>query len=115
MKVTIKTPYVSTNALYTINRHNGRRILTKKAREHKEAIAWEAKQQIPGRKPMGGVLVVEVHWHMPDKRKRDLDNIKMVLDALSGVLWVDDSNIWQLRMYKYISKENPRMDIVVSR
>lgn len=115
MKVTITTPYVSTNALYTVNRYNGKRVLTKKARVHKESIAWEAKEQIGFKKPMAGVLVVEVHWYMPDNRKRDLDNIKMVLDALSGVLWVDDSNIWQLRMFKYIDKEKPRMEIIVTR
>lgn len=115
MNVTITTPYVSTNALYTINRYNGKRVLTKKARVHKEAIAWEAKEQIGSRKPMAGVLVVEVHWYMPDQRRRDLDNIKMVLDALTGVLWVDDSNIWQLRMFKYVDKENPRFEITIHR
>jgi Holliday junction resolvase RusA-like endonuclease len=113
MKVTITTPYVSTNALYTINRYNGRRVLTKKARNHKEAIAWEAKEQVTREKPMKGELSVEVHWHMPDNRRRDLDNIKMVLDSLTGVCWEDDSDIWQLRIFKYIDKEKPRFEITI--
>lgn len=112
MKVTLTTPYVSTNALYTHNRY-GKRILTKKARVHKEAIAWEAKEQVGAKKPLAGVLSVEVHWYMPDNRRRDLDNIKMVLDALTGVLWVDDSNIFQLRMFKYIDKDKPRFEISI--
>lgn len=111
MKVTIKTPYVSTNALYTTSRF-GKRILTKKARVHKDAIAWEAKSQVKGA-PMKGELHVEVHWHMPDKRRRDLDNIKMVLDSLTKVCWEDDSDIWILRIFKYIDKENPRFEITI--
>ena len=115
MKVTITTPYVSTNALYTINRYNGKRVLTKKARVHKEAIAWEAKEQIGSSKPMAGELHVDIHWYMPDQRRRDIDNIKMVIDSLTGVLWKDDSNIWTLYMHKYVDKENPRIEVVVSR
>lgn len=113
MKVTIKTPYVSTNKLYTTSRTTGRRILTKKARVHKELIAWEAKEQIGFQKPMKGELQVEVHWHMPDRRRRDLDNLKMVLDSLTKVCWEDDSDIWILRIFKYIDKENPRFEITI--
>lgn len=112
MKVTITTPYVSTNALYTTSRF-GKRILTKKARVHKEAIAWEAKAQVGAQKPMKGELQVEVHWHMPDKRRRDLDNIKMVLDSLTSICWEDDSDIWVLRIFKYIDKEKPRFEITI--
>ena len=115
MKVTIKTPYVSTNKLYTINRYNGKRVLTKKARIHKEAIAWEAKEQLGSKKPMTGELHVDIHWFMPDKRRRDIDNIKMVLDSLTGICWPDDSNIWSMFMWKYVDKKNPRFEITISR
>ena len=113
MKVVLTIPYVSTNALYTINRHNGRRILSRKARDHKQAMTMEAKSQVGRKNPMAGEVKAEIYWFMPDHRKRDIDNLKMVIDAMTGVLWKDDSNIWELTIRKYVDKENPRIEIMV--
>jgi crossover junction endodeoxyribonuclease RusA len=45
---------------------------------------------------------MEVYLFPPDRRKRDLDNyMKGLLDALTnGKLWVDDSLINQLHIYR---------------
>lgn len=109
MKITITTPFVSTNALYTVAR-NGRRIKTRAARASAEAIAWEAKSQFP-REPLTNPINVKVYLFFANNRRRDLDNIKGLLDALTGVVWKDDSQIMDLHIMKYIDEKNPRVEI----
>lgn len=113
MKVVITTPYVSTNALYTHTGH-GRKVKTAAAREAKETIFWEAKSQIK-RDPFKGDITVEIYLFFPDNRKRDIDNIKGLIDALTGVCWEDDSQIVDLHIRKYIDKDKPRAEITVHR
>lgn len=54
------------------------------------------KQKLTGR------LKVTIYAHMPDKRKRDLDNLhKGVLDSLTNAgVWVDDEQIDELRIVR---------------
>ena len=49
-----------------------------------------------------GNIAVEIEAFMPDRRKRDLDNIlKALLDALTHAgVWADDSQIVDLRIRK---------------
>ena len=49
-----------------------------------------------------GDLRVEIEVFPPDRRKRDLDNLlKSLLDALTHAqVWVDDSQISDLRIYR---------------
>lgn len=115
MKFTIKTPYVSTNALYTLSKTTGKRILTDKARVSKETIAWEAKAGMKGQKMYTGPVRVEIYLYFPTKRKRDIDNIKSLIDALTGVCWKDDSQIYELMIRKYHDKENPRVEVLISK
>ena len=53
--------------------------------------------------------------YFPDARRRDIDNVgKSVCDALNGVLYVDDSQIVELHLLKFIDRENPRIDVTVT-
>lgn len=52
-------------------------------------------------KPLSGPLSVELHFIMPTRRIQDLDNAaKAVFDALNGIAWVDDSQIFELHTTK---------------
>lgn len=113
MKLIIRTPYVSTNALYTNSRTTGKRILTSKARVSKEAIAWEAKSEMKGQRIFTGPIRVELYLFFPTKQRRDLDNVKALIDAMTGVCWSDDSQIYELVIRKYHDKEDPRVEVIV--
>lgn len=79
---------------------NGRMIISAKGREYRKAVADQVLIQ-RGAKHYEGKMRVEIEAYRPDNRRRDLDNLlKAVLDACtnSGV-WVDDSNIIDLRIY----------------
>ena len=69
--------------------------------------------RIPG-PPVEGPVEVTIQAHPPDKRRRDLDNIiKPVLDALEGLILVDDSQVVALacRWDKQLPKATLRVTI----
>lgn len=102
----------STNHLYGAGR-GGSRFLKPEVRDAKEAIGWEARSQYQG-KPLTGPLTAEVRLYWPTRANHDVDNIKALLDALSGVVYVDDGQIQQLLIVKAVDKENPRVEMSVS-
>ena len=58
----------------------------------------------------------EYKFYLPDRRHRDLDNCaKGISDALEGVLFKNDIQIEELHLYKYVDKENPRVEVVIGR
>lgn len=107
-KLTLQTLPMSTNAIY-----RGRRFLTEKGKSNKVKMAWEAKRQW-GQPLLTGLLTVEVSLFWPDKRRHDVDNIKALLDSLSGIIYKDDSQIQHLVVKKAVDKERPRVEIIVA-
>jgi Holliday junction resolvase RusA-like endonuclease len=100
----------STNNLYVNS--GKRRFLNPKARAAKEAIGWEARAQYRG-EPLEGPLAVKVALWWPDKRNHDIDNIKALLDALTGILWLDDGQINDLHITKGYDKAQPRVEMTI--
>jgi len=102
---------LSTNHLYA---HSGRmRFMTSKGKENKEAIQWEARTQYRGA-PLQGSICLTVALYWGDKRKHDIDNIKILLDSLTGIIYEDDSQITELNVTKAIDKINTRCEIKIS-
>lgn len=80
---------------------------------------WQKKVRLAGKQAYGqdperGPLYVQITFRLPDRRRRDLDNLsKGTLDALTGVIWVDDQQIETLVLKKRYGK-GPRAEICVS-
>ena len=76
---------------------NGRNILSKKARQYKKDAAIFLRAA-----DLKGDLKVVIECHMPDKRRRDLDNLlKPLLDVMGDCgVYEDDSQICDLRILK---------------
>ncbi len=72
-----------------------------------EAVAVMAKSALMGLPPLqADNLRVDITFHLPDRRRRDIDNLsKAVLDACNGILWVDDKQIHDLHLHKRYGKE----------
>jgi crossover junction endodeoxyribonuclease RusA len=85
----------SVNHRYVRTRRGGV-ALTARARAYQEEVAAEMLAQlgrIP-RLPPGARLGLRVQLCYPDRRRRDLDNaLKALLDAVCGVLGVDDAAV----------------------
>lgn len=79
-------------------------------------VGWAAKQAMMGRPPMGGPLEVEIEFHLPDRRRRDLDNLsKAVLDAMNKIVFGDDQQIVRLQLSKISGSDQPHAIIYVAR
>jgi crossover junction endodeoxyribonuclease RusA len=65
--------------------------------------------------PFEAAIWIEAPWSAHERRKRiDADNVaKAVLDALTGVVWRDDSQVQRLRVEK-IEAERERITVVTA-
>jgi len=70
---------------------NGRRVLSSKGREYKKTVAF----MVGKTEKLKGRLGIGVELFMPDKRRRDIDNVqKALFDALQHAgVYEDDSQI----------------------
>lgn len=79
----------------------------------KESYQRQAKSQFK-RKPLARELEVWVTLYFGTKRKCDIDNFcKILLDSLTGIVWVDDSQIVELHTSKRYDKKEPRIEVEV--
>ena len=100
--------------------HAGRRLTPKRQRDyqrHVKACALEAHLRSASRGyPMcrSDRFAVELRVYSQDKRARDVDNLaKTVLDACTGVIWLDDAQIDALAVVRRIDREQPRVEVEV--
>jgi len=78
------------------------------------AVAWKAKEVMQGRPPTTEELQVQLTFTLPDRRRRDLDNLsKAVLDGCNKIVWEDDQQIFSLLLFKRIDKRNPGVHVHV--
>lgn len=64
--------------------------------------------------PMKGPLSIKLLFYRANKRRADLDNLmKAVVDALQGVVLVDDNQIVTALIHKRVDRERPRMEITI--
>lgn len=110
--LTFSTLPPSTNHLYMRGKHGV--FMLPAVRAIKEAIGWEARAGYKG-PVLDQPLRVEVDLFWPDKRKHDVDNIKGLLDALTGIVWEDDGQIVDLHIRKHYDPKSPRVELVAKR
>lgn len=107
MKITIKTPPISVNQMY----RGGRRFLTQKGKDTKESIKWEMWEV--WRIPTKERLKVDILIFFDDNRIRDIDNyLKAFIDAGTGTIWEDDSQIDDIRIQRMRGKPRIEMEVI---
>jgi len=105
----------SNNTIYRSHCRFGHpvRYLCAKGKELKEQYYYEVKSQYKGELLTGDVKL-EIRYFLKTKRKMDLDNLgKLVIDSMSGLVFVDDKQITELHLYKGYCKEKPRVEIEI--
>lgn len=77
----------------------GKTLISAEGRAYRLAVSDQVLLQ-RGAKQLAGRLAVQITAHVPDKRRRDLDNLlKGVLDSMTHAgVWLDDSQIDDLRI-----------------
>lgn len=65
--------------------------------------------------PLQTQLVMQLRLYHGTKRKADIDNFcKLILDALTDIVYVDDDQIIDLRITKHYDKTRPRAEIKIA-
>lgn len=103
---------LSTNMVY--RRHGHIIYMKTEAKQLKESYQWQAKSQWK-KKVLETDLAVEIKIYFSDKRKRDWDNYhKLTMDAMTEIVWKDDSQIKKALIELFYDKKNPRTEIIIS-
>lgn len=111
MIVTLPIP-PSANLYFRVWR--GRAVTSHEARAYKQAAALAARAQ-GMRAITDGEVAVMVRVYRPTRRG-DLDNrLKVLLDALRGVAYRDDSQVAALHATRLHDAKNPRVEVEVAR
>jgi crossover junction endodeoxyribonuclease RusA len=81
---------------------------------HRELLAWEFKRAMRGEPPVAVPVELEMTFERSDRRRVDIDNlVKTCMDAATGVLFVDDSLVVDLRATKQLGCEKARTVVVM--
>ena len=110
--ITLYTKPVPVNQKYGVQR--GKMVLSKKYRDTKKALQQEMWALNSPNKPEEGDVSVNIIFYFGNKRANDIDNcIKILLDAAEGILFLNDSQVTSLQVFKEYDKEDPRIEISV--
>lgn len=111
MKIILKGNPVSTNNIYRYTKYGT--YMTEKGKSLKNDYYYQLKNQYKSTPCLDDVILA-VELFFGDKRIRDIDNYnKIVLDACSGILWIDDSQIQEIKIKKNYDKDNPRIELIL--
>ena len=96
---------------------NGHYFLPMKYRvweDEKKLQFLAQKNKIKSPLPLDGELEITLEFYYKDRRFGDLGNAeKSICDALNKLLYHDDKQINVIHKYRYIDRENPRIEIEV--
>ena len=115
MKIILKGEPLSVRGIYrSVCRGSFPTIyLSPKGKSVKEDYGWQAKSQWKG-KPLECGIELKIDLYFGTKRRCDWDNFhKLSMDALTGIVWVDDSQIQKAIVTKGYDKDNPRIEIEI--
>jgi len=108
---TLVLPYPPSANRYWRN-VKGRMVVSAEARAYRHAVSMRLlMQSMP---LLECDVAVSVAVYRPAKRG-DLDNtLKVLLDALKGFAYLDDSQVTRLTAERFEDKANPRAEVVVT-
>lgn len=77
-------------------------FISAKGKKFRDQLIKDAHEQLSGMEPIDCKVRIDVVYWMPDRRKRDLDNlVKPLQDALTHAhIWGDDSQVDQLCVFR---------------
>jgi len=79
------------------------------------AVRAREAMNLQGQGRLTGLLLVEIWFWRSDGRRVDNDNLsKPVLDAMSKIVYVDDSQIVDKTTHKRYNKANPGICVVIT-
>lgn len=117
LKLSLPVP-PSVNAIYYNTRGGGRRLTSKAEhyiRDSRALTNVAIEEQGWTLSEKGIWLYVDMVFYFPDRRRRDSHNtLKILLDALEGLIYKDDMYVLPRIQSVEYDKDNPRVEINIS-
>lgn len=108
--ITLDTVPPSLNSAY--KKYRNRVVLSQRAKDFKQLVLESAPE---GLEPMQGPIKMEVSLQFRGGRKRDLDNyLKVLIDALKGVYFGDDDQIYEVRAKKGLRSQEDKVEVAIN-
>lgn len=110
--IILMLPYPPSNNKRLLLGKGGRMVKTEAARSYQERVGWIARKAVS--EPRTERLTVVVTVYPPRGIGQDLDNLpKNIFDALNGVAWKDDSQVWFFSVERRQSVRGGRIAVVI--
>jgi Holliday junction resolvase RusA-like endonuclease len=117
MIIAFTLPFVplSKSNAYKSNR-TGRLYKTSACHTQESAIQQIALQSLPiGFPASPNGWSVDATFYYSDKRRRDLDgHLKLLLDSLNGIVYRDDSQIFEINIRKVLGAVSPMTEVILT-
>lgn len=92
--------------------YRGRVVTSAEAQSYKQSVAMLAR--CDGVRPLSGPVAIQVAVYR-ERRSGDLDNrLKVLLDALQGVFYVNDAQIVEIHATLHDDRHDPRVEVMVN-
>ena len=88
-------------------------VLSPEAKAFKEECGWRARAA-GVRAPVTCPVALSIRLYPRDRRLLDIDNaLKVVVDALKGIAYEDDKQVWRLDIERRTPDGNPRLELTI--
>jgi Holliday junction resolvase RusA-like endonuclease len=109
----LELPYPPSSNVYWRS-VRGRVIVSLEARKYRQCVRLRALTQLPKPlRPYDGPIVLSLALYRPAKRGDLSNRIKIVEDALQGLLYEDDSQVVELHAARFDDATCPRVVVTV--
>ena len=113
----LERPFVITLPMHPINNNlyvnlpRGGRALSKEARAWKTGARAAIFATRPRMVPTNQPVCVSIFMHL--SHDRDIDSVKLLLDAMTGLVYTDDSLIWRMSVGKKVDTKDDNSSVMV--
>lgn len=111
MEISLTLPYPPSSNRYWRTTKQGRTYVSEEARSYRADVGWLAKQA--GAQLLAGALQMTLHLYRPRKTGDSSNRVKVLEDALQGILYANDSQIIEHHIYRHDDKQEPRVELTV--
>lgn len=111
IKFTVSGNPLSMNHAYPTGK-DGRRHLSAAAKSYKEDIGWIAKGKMMNKSSFINVMI-KIDFYFKNNMTDTNNCIKLILDAMEGIVYVNDRQIVEEHYFRKFDKKNPRFEIII--
>jgi crossover junction endodeoxyribonuclease RusA len=120
LRLTLPLPPGVNNQYVTVGH---KRVLSKEASAWKKQVAAAVENAVSHdaalldeiQEMQGTPLGIDFAFHFPSPRRRDLDGgLKIALDSICGALGLDDRDVVDIHLAKFLDPLDPRLDAEIA-